>query len=83
MRKDEIEVFSTTELTLAASLLCKGFDCNINNINPTRASFIFVNSKNLQKTVSDYWKNDILVEPKHFSNAQRDLKARIREESVK
>lgn len=75
----EIEFFSTTDLPLAATLLCHGFDCSIDSTDQSRAKFLFKNTVKLMAIVNMFWANDLKVSPKDFSNAQRDLKARIRE----
>lgn len=74
-----IEFFTTTDLALAASLLCTGYDCNIDARDQVRAKFLFKNNRELEETVRKYWANELRVSPKEFSNSQRELKARIRE----
>lgn len=75
----ETEFFSTTDLPLAATLICLGYNCDVDSSNNIRAKFYFKNSEKLEQDIKNFWTNEIKVSPKDFSNAQRDLKARIRE----
>ena len=78
-KNQTMEFFETTDLPLAASLLSFGYDCTLQSLDGRRVKFMFVNNPNLQDLVKQYWGNELMVSPKEFSNAQRELKVRIRE----
>lgn len=81
MRNDDTSsyFFETSDLPLATTLTALGFPLQeLDASDPIRVIFKFFQDENLKNTVSAFWQNELRVEPKTFSNAQRELKARIR-----
>lgn len=74
----ESEVFQTQDLNLSAVLIVKAFKLeNFEKNREGKATFIFSNSVSLQKTISKYWNNELLVNPQDLFNALKLLKNRI------
>lgn len=73
------EYFETSELSLAATLICFGYSLDsLNKINPSKVIFIFKRNKNIDQIVQDFWRRKkILVDPLSYSEATRYLKSRI------
>lgn len=70
--------FTTSELPLCAALICLEFSLDsLDKTNPQRTIFIFKQSKNLDKTVDDFWQRKIRLEPLAYFEATRYLKSRI------
>lgn len=79
-RDNEIEVFKTADLPLAAALSVFGFIVEkVERVDSRRSVFIFNNSDELQEAVSNYWKGGMLIEPQKYFNQLKTLKARIYE----
>lgn len=73
--------FETSDLPLSVTLISIGFTLQeLDATDSTRVIFRFIQDENLQIAVNDFWQNKLRVEPKTFSNVQRELKARIRGE---
>lgn len=72
------DYFETSDFALATTLLCLGFviDC-LDKTNPSKATFIFKRTKELENTVQAFWNNQLKVNPKDFFNNQKELKSRI------
>jgi len=73
----ENEMFKTSDLALASTLLCLGF--KITNINRDfgRAIFCFLKTNKLIESTEDYWADRLTVNPKDFFNCQKEIKTRI------
>lgn len=73
------EYFETSELSLAATLICFGYSLDsLNKTNPSKVIFIFKRDKNLDQIVQDFWgRKKVLVDPLSYSEATRYLKSRI------
>lgn len=73
------DIFLTSDLLLTTTLFTLGFDIqSLNSQNPSRVVFGFIQSNELLSWIDLFWAGKLLVEPKKFWNAQRELKARIR-----
>lgn len=72
-------VFQTTDLGLAAALLYFRFHpdtVEIGNMEG-RGTFTFADSPEIQDVIDRYWKDKIMVEPKAYNAALRQLKSRL------
>lgn len=71
------------EFPLAITLICLNFSLETLEREPKsnqKVGFVFLKSLELEKAISDYWKGDLMVEPKLFWSKSRELKSRIRSE---
>jgi hypothetical protein len=72
------EYYDTHDLALAAALLSIGHrPVKLDAANPRRINFVFEASSALSDCVGLYWAQGLLVEPKEYFNALRDLKSWI------
>lgn len=70
--------FSTSDFYLSSVLVCLGFLLKeLDKSNRHRASFIFKNTPELEKTVQAYWNKQLKIEPLELFESQRYLKNRI------
>ena len=72
-----------TDLALVAALRCQGFSIESINRDPKnypKVSFLFFKSNQLQETINAYWEGSLLIEPKTYWHAIRELKSRIKAE---
>lgn len=75
---DKNEMFKTTDLCLATTLLYLGHQfLDIEKIDPKRVAFGFEDSKELRKQIDDFWSYALMIEPMKFYNLLRVVKARI------
>lgn len=76
-----ISPLQVSDLTLATTLILHGFIIERMNLeNPSRATFEFKKTKDIQDIIEKFWRGDITVEPRKFNYTLRELKARIRNE---
>lgn len=74
------ELIKTTDLNLASTLLCLGFDIiGMNSVNKNSVSFFFKKTFQLQDVIDNYWRGKLIVNPLEFSNVRRDLLSRMRQ----
>ena len=74
----DIEFFTTTDLTLASTLLTLGF--NITGIDPSnskRVVFYFKTTDALDGVIEAYWRKDIKVNPLELAKSRREVLNRI------
>lgn len=72
--------YRLTDFPLTITLLCFEFEIKyFDETNPRKIEFVFDNNKKLQELVKNYWSNKLLVNPKSFYYAEKDLKSRIRQ----
>lgn len=77
------KMFSTRDLTLAASLMSVGFklagiNYQIEGMHPKQIGyFYFLETEMLSEGVGKYLKEELLVEPRKFANNIRTLKAEV------
>jgi hypothetical protein len=70
--------FQTQDLNLSAVLIAKSFKLqDIEKNSEGKATFLFCNSASLQKIISQYWNNELLVNPQDLFNVLKLLKNRI------
>ena len=80
MRKTMMEkLFSTSDLSLAATISLQYPIESLDKTNPRRVLFIFKNSKQIEKLVDSYQRNELEVEPLSFFNQLKNIKSRIYE----
>ena len=75
-------LYLTSDLALATTLNMSFPLEDIDRSNPKRAVFVFRRSAELEKTVDDFFKNEIKVSPQIYFNQLRDIKARLYSERV-
>lgn len=46
--------------------------------NPNRIEGVFEKTEKLNRILNDYWNGDLVIDPKKFWSASRELKSRIR-----
>lgn len=74
----ESKLFQTQDLNLTAVLIVESFRLeDIEKNKEGKATFIFHNSVSLQTKISQYWNNELLVNPQDLFNALKFLKNRI------
>jgi len=74
----ESKLFQTQDLNLTAVLIVESFRLDdIEKNKEGKATFIFRNSLSLQTKISQYWNNELLVNPQDLFNALKLLKNRI------
>jgi hypothetical protein len=69
--------FETPELSLASALLALGFIPLIEKTNSRKVIFKFEKTPELDKAISDFWNNNLKLNPKQYWNCVRELKARM------
>lgn len=70
--------YHTNDFALTASLLVLNFKVlRLDKKGSGKVIFVFNASDNLNQAVEDYWQDKLMVNPKAFFNAQKELKARI------
>lgn len=77
------EYYETSDLVLAASLMCHNFQVEDikNRLDPKtgkrKSFFQFKKSQKLQFTIDEFNRADLLVRAKQYRNNVRELKTRI------
>lgn len=70
--------YETQSLSLAATLVSLGLALDSVVKDPGgKATFIFPQTKELNRIIELFWKRELKVEPNNFWEAQRFLKSRI------
>ena len=78
--ENKLPIIKTSDINLASALLCLGYDVTgIDNVNPKKVSFIFMDSPQLATDMSNYWSGNVRVDPKELSNYRRELLTRVHE----
>lgn len=78
MHKDTIELLKTNDLSLAAALLCMGFDIiGIDKQDSKKQYFYFKRTPEIDSYVDSYWKDELTVKAKSYSLSRRDIINRI------
>lgn len=68
----------TSDINLAAALLCMGHD--VTGIDPSnfgRVAFFFEKTQELDDKVDAYWRDDLRVSPKLYMYHRKELLTRI------
>ncbi|MCX6722672.1 MAG: DUF5659 domain-containing protein [Candidatus Staskawiczbacteria bacterium] len=76
--EDHIEI---SDLALVSALQCLGFSIVAFNHDPKdlpKVKMILKKSKELEEAVKNFFDGSLLVEPKSYWNAIREIKSRIR-----
>ena len=72
------DFYRTSDLALVATLCVLGFVVEeVENGNFQRSIFLLSNSARLKKTVNQYWRGKLKVEPQAYFNQLKILKTRI------
>jgi hypothetical protein len=71
--------YSTSDLALATTLSLFYPIEDIDRTNPRRALFVFQKSPALEKTIEEFYHNEIKVSPQLFFGQLRVIKARLYE----
>lgn len=71
------KVFSTSDITLATTLSLWYPIESIDRTNPKRAIFIFVCDDKLNQLIQNYWKKEVLVEPRQYFDQLKAIKNRL------
>ena len=75
---ENLPLVKISDINLAATLLCCEYDVRgIDPTNPRRVYFYFIESDELRKTIEEYWRGEVLVNPKEHANYRRELLDRI------
>ncbi len=76
------EYIETSDLSLVSALGgCLGFSILEIKADPNeypKVKFVFERSKKLEETITKFWNGSLLVEPKSYWSAIREIKSRIR-----
>lgn len=82
MNMETKDFYSTSDLNIATTLLCLGYDVSgINPVDSKRVVFYFDVEKfpDVAKTARSYWDGGLRIDPREFVNNRRELLTRIRE----
>ena len=79
MKKELIKnnLYSTSDLALAAAISLYYSIKDINKDNPKRVYFISKEDKKFNSIVNRYWRGDLKVDPQKYFNSIKLLKNRI------
>jgi len=71
--------YSTYDLALATTLAVLGFQIKKYQKSPQtrRVSFVFVQTKELEKTIESFWEGQLLVEPSRIFEVMKRIKTRL------
>jgi hypothetical protein len=76
--QDENDNYCTTDLGLAATLLCVGCKLEaLDKSNSRRALFIFEQTSDLNRALNNYWQDSAVVNPRAYFDSIRMLKSRL------
>ncbi len=78
-KTDGENLYSTSDLALAAAISILHPVEAIDKANPRKALFIFKSTSKLLQTVEMYWRGELKVDPKEYFNALKNLKGRLYE----
>lgn len=74
----ENDQFETSDLALAAALLCVGVGIEaVDHVNPKRAVFIFKRLAGLDDTIQAFWQHQLQVDPLSYFNCLKEAKTRL------
>ncbi len=73
----ENDFYQTADLSLAGVIFLFWPLEAINKQNPRKAQFLFKRSEELDRTVEQFWRGELKVEPQAYFNALRIIKARL------
>jgi len=71
--------YQTADLSCAAALALSFPIESVDRTNTRRSYFIFARTEALDETVRQYQRGELLVEPRSYFNAIKDLKVRLYE----
>lgn len=75
----ETDFFKTSELPLAATLICCGFTLDhLETIDSHRLNFVFKRDDEIDKVIQEFWADtSLVISPKRFFYVLKELKSRI------
>ena len=79
-KSDDAQLYyQTSDLGIAATLICLGHDLAFLSKSPqqNKATFAFQQAQGLQEIVDGYWNEETLVSPLKLVTALKNLKSRI------
>jgi len=78
---NESSVFRTSDISLASTiqLLSRPLEAVDRTRDPKKAEFLFLHDTQLDELIERFWKGQVSVEPKAFTDAMRYIKARLYE----
>lgn len=73
------EYFATSDLPLATTLVVLGYPIKKYQRSPEtgRVNFVFVQTKELEKTIESFWEGQLLVEPSRIFEVMKRIKTRL------
>ena len=71
------ELFETYDLNLTACLVALGYTIDTIKKEGTRCLFLFKKTDHLKESISDYWKQEIVINPHTLFDALKFIKSRI------
>lgn len=74
------DFFSSSDMTLSATLLYMGFKLEAIEKGQPKSSFIFKRDDGLDDAIQAFWAGEILIEPKRFFNCIKEVKSRLYQE---
>lgn len=78
MRIESSTSYRTSDLSLAATLVCVGFSIEaIDRTNSHRAEFVFERQEQLDNVLSGFWSGSLTIAPRSYFQALREVKARL------
>jgi len=78
MKRAKLPLVQTSDINLASSLLCVGFEImGIDNRNPKRATFYFKRTPQLLQKIESYWNKDLKVNPLDLFHSRKEILGRI------
>ena len=70
--------FKTSDFVLAISILSLGGAfIRIDPKGQGKSDFVFTNTEELETTVGLFWKNQLMIEPRHFYFTHKFLKGKL------
>lgn len=76
---NEMDHFSTSDITLAATLHLTHPIVALETLEPKRVGFFFVRNPDIDGIIQRFWAGDLRIEPRSLMESLRTLKARLRE----
>lgn len=76
--EEDAETFNTFDLGLAAALTTFGFHLlHLNRENPRKTQFVFKRQAGIEKSVHEYWSNELQTQARALIDNVRMLKNRL------
>jgi len=80
----EEKIFKTSDFYTAAFLLSQGFKLiTLNRENPHRVFFVFEDKAGREKLIEDFFHSEVVIEPRKFITAIKELKSLIYSDALR